>query len=59
MAPTGLGKDGQRQPFIRIGPKSLIAQGENLRQLQGLAARIPFDDRRNNQASIDDLDLGG
>lgn len=57
-APTTLGQGAQRQPYIRVGSRSIIAQGENLRQLQELTARVPFDDRVNNQATIQDLDLG-
>jgi len=57
-APTTLGNRAQRQCYIRIGSQSIVARGENLRRLQELAARIPFDDRINNQASLNDLDLG-
>lgn len=56
-APTTLGGKSQRQPYIRIGSESIIAKGENQRQLTELTARIPFDDRINNQASINDFDL--
>ena len=48
----------QRNAYIRIGSQTLIAKGENLRQLHELAARIPFDDRVNHQAAIHDLNLG-
>ena len=54
---TTLGKGGQRQPYVRIGSRSVIARGETLRQLQELTARIPFDDRLNNLATIKDFDL--
>ncbi|CAH8289102.1 ATP-dependent DNA helicase RecG [Mariniflexile fucanivorans] len=57
-APSGLGKGAQRQHYIRVGSRSIVAQGDNLRRLQELAARIPFDDRINNQATIQDFDLG-
>jgi len=57
-APFTLGKNAQRRPFIRIGSSSIIAKGDNLRRLQELTARIPFDDRVNNQATLRDLDLG-
>lgn len=57
-APENLGKGVRRFAYIRVTSNSVKAQGENLRRLQELAARIPFDDRVNNQASIDDLDLG-
>ncbi len=57
-APTTLGNGAQRQAYVRVGSRSIIAQGENLRRLQELTARIPFDDRVNNQATIQDFDLG-
>ena len=55
---TTLGNGAQRQPYVRIGSRSMIARGETLRKLQELTARIPFDDRVNNQAALDHLDLG-
>lgn len=57
-APSTLGSGGTREAFIRVGSNSVIARGEALRRLQELTARIPFDDRLNNQAIIADLDLG-
>lgn len=57
-APTTQGKGAQRAHYVRVGSRSVVAQGEQLRQLQGLAARIPFDDRVNQRATIHDLDLG-
>ncbi|MBN2660421.1 MAG: putative DNA binding domain-containing protein, partial [Tannerellaceae bacterium] len=57
-APETLGKGANYFPFIRVTSNSIKAQGENLRRLQELAARIPFDDRVNNQASLENLDLG-
>ena len=57
-APATLGKGAQRQSYIRLTSNSLIARGENLRRLQELTARIPFDDRVNNRAVLNDLDLG-
>jgi len=56
--PTSLGTAATREPYVRIGSNSVIARGETLRQLQELTARIPFDDRINQQADIHDLDLG-
>lgn len=55
---TTLGDGGQRQAYVRIGSRSIIARNENLRKLQELTARVPFDDRINNQATIGNLDLG-
>ncbi|MCL2073968.1 MAG: hypothetical protein FWH18_08610 [Marinilabiliaceae bacterium] len=57
-APTTLGKQAQRQFYIRIGSSTGIAKNETLRNLYELAARVPFDDRVNQKASIDDFDLG-
>lgn len=57
-APSTLGNRAQRQSYVRVGARSIAAQGEQLRQLQELTARIPFDDRINNRASIADFDLG-
>ena len=57
-APSTQGAGAQRYSYIRVGSRSIIARGDNLRRLQELAARIPFDDRVNNQATIDDFDLG-
>jgi ATP-dependent DNA helicase RecG len=59
-APEGLGERGLKNRFqyIRSGSRSIKAQGEDLRKLQELTARIPFDDRINQQSSLDDLDLG-
>ncbi len=58
-APESSGKGRQqRHHYIRSGSKTIKAQGEKLRHLQELAARIPFDDRINQEATLDDLDLG-
>ncbi|MDI5886479.1 ATP-binding protein [Flavobacterium yafengii] len=58
MAPITQGKGAQRYPYIRYGSRSIVAKDDNLRRLQELTARIPFDDRINGKATIDDLDLG-
>ncbi len=59
-APEGVGERGLQKRFnyIRIGSRTIKAQGEELRRLQELAARIPYDDRQNNQAQLNDLNLG-
>ena len=57
-APSTLGANGQRYHYIRVGSHSIRAKGDYLRQLLELTARIPFDDRINNRATIQDLDLG-
>jgi len=58
-APDSLGKEGGRlNSYVRLGAASVIAKGDTLRRLQELTARIPFDDRMNNQATIEDFNLG-
>ena len=59
-APEGLGEKGlaRRFHYIRSGSRSIKAQGEQLRRLQELTARVPFDDRISQQSSINDLSLG-
>lgn len=59
-SPEGLGERGLQNRFnyIRSGSRTIKAHGENLRRLQELSARIPFDDRINQQANLDDLNLG-
>lgn len=59
-APEGLGKKGskQRYSYIRRSSNTVKAKGESLRKLQELAARIPFDDRINHEAELNDLNLG-
>lgn len=41
--------------FVRQGPETVEAKGHLLTQLLELAAKIPFDDRRNHSARIEDL----
>jgi len=57
-APSTQGKKAQRYPYIRFGSRSIIAKDDNLKRLQELTARIPFDDRIHQQAQVNDLDLG-
>ncbi|CAN5828337.1 helix-turn-helix domain-containing protein [soil metagenome] len=57
-APVSLSeRQSRREHYIRQGSRSIIAQSENLRRLQDLTARIPFDDRINRAASLKDLSL--
>lgn len=59
-APEGLGERGlqNRFSYIRSGSRSIRAQGVNLRRLQELTARIPYDDRINQKADLNDINLG-
>lgn len=56
--PSTLGDDGRRQYYIRSGSRSIIAKGGLQTRLLELAAKVPFDDRINQQADLNDLDLG-
>jgi ATP-dependent DNA helicase RecG len=56
-APSTLGEKSQRQYYVRVGSNSIVAKDENLNRMFELAARVPFDDRINRQATIDDFDL--
>lgn len=48
-------KGSQRYYYIRQGSETVQARGEFLRQLMESAAKIPFDDRRNQGSSIEDI----
>ncbi len=56
--PSTLGNDARRQYYIRTGSRSIVAQGANHARLIELTAKVPFDDRINQQAQLNDLDLG-
>ena len=43
--------------YIRKHSSTVRARGEDERELLGLAARVPFDDRYHRNASLDDLSL--
>lgn len=58
QAPKTLGNGSAYHYYIRVGSNSIQAEGDYLRQLLEQTARIPFDDRVNNRAALDDLDLG-
>ncbi len=54
-SPTSFGKKAQRASYVRRGSSSVKANEEEIRQLNELTAKIPFDDRMNHNASLDDL----
>ncbi len=56
--PSTLGDDARRQYYIRSGSRTIIAQGSNQTRLIELTAKVPFDDRINQQAKINHLELG-
>jgi len=56
--PSTLGNDARRQYYIRSGSRSIVAQGHNQTRLIELTAKVPFDDRINQEAMSNDLELG-
>jgi ATP-dependent DNA helicase RecG len=56
--PSHHGANAKRQFYIRQGSVTKVAQGADLQRLMQLTSRIPFDDRVNELARIEDLDLG-
>ncbi len=56
--PSTLGSDGRRQYYVRAGSSSIVAKGDLQTRLIELAAKVPFDDRINQEATLNDLDLG-
>jgi ATP-dependent DNA helicase RecG len=56
--PSTMGNDARRQHYIRIGSRSIVARGDNLTRLLELTAKVPFDDRINQEAQVNNLDLG-
>lgn len=50
------GPKGPRVPFVRVGPETVRADREPLRTaLYQQTARVPYDDRRAADATVDDL----
>ncbi|HEX22398.1 MAG TPA: transcriptional regulator, partial [Chromatiales bacterium] len=58
-APVSLAR-GEREfaYYIRKGSVTVRAKGGDETELLSLAATVPFDDRMNQRAALDDLDLG-
>lgn len=57
-APEDQGNKTGRAHYIRVGSVTKKAKGEGLRQLQEVAARVPYDDRLYMKAGVEILDLG-
>jgi ATP-dependent DNA helicase RecG len=56
QAPEDVTRQGSSlKYYIRQGPQSVEAKGEFLHQLMEAAAKIPFDDRKNLSARLEDL----
>ena len=45
----------RRAFYVRQGPETVKARGDLLRQLLERTAKVPFDDRRNGEARIEDV----
>ena len=56
--PSTQGDDGRRQYYIRSGSSTILATGNNQVRLLELSAKVPFDDRINQTAQLNDLELG-
>lgn len=56
-APISLGKKKEYAYYIRRFSKTVKARGDEERELLSMTASIPFDDRINHNASIDDLNF--
>ncbi len=56
-APATVGQRSQLVPWVRRFSSTKKANREEERQLLELAAKVPFDDRINHQAELDDLKL--
>lgn len=56
-APATLGKDKEYKYYIRKASTTVIAKNEELKELLALTATIPFDDRINHHATLEDFKL--
>lgn len=56
-APRSLSKKNDYQYFIRKGSSTALAKNDELKELLSLTSTVPFDDRINHQASLEDIKL--
>lgn len=56
-SPISLGKKNDYAYYIRRFSKTVKAKGDEERELLSMTASLPFDDRINHNASIDDLNF--
>jgi ATP-dependent DNA helicase RecG len=56
-APIALGERGQKTYYVRRGATSARVNATEERRLLELAAKVPFDDRVNHHAQVEDLSL--
>lgn len=56
-APATLGKDREYKYYIRKLSSTVVAKHDELRELISLTATVPFDDRVNHHAMLEDIKL--
>ncbi len=56
-APSTLGKSSDHKYYIRKFSSTVVAKNDELKELIGLTSVIPFDDRINHHASLEDIKL--
>jgi ATP-dependent DNA helicase RecG len=56
-APVTLGKSSNHKYYIRKLSSTVIAKNDELKELIGLTATVPFDDRINHFAALEDIKL--
>jgi len=57
-APKTFDKGAERRPYVRLGPETVEAKGDIESQLMQLTAKVPFDDRRAQDATVQRLREG-
>ena len=57
-AKVTLGKGKEYAYYIRKNSSSVVAKGSDEQELLSLTATVPFDDRYNQQARVEELDIG-
>lgn len=56
-APATLGKDKEYKYYIRKLSSTVITKNDELKELISLTATVPFDDRINHRATVEDIKL--
>lgn len=56
-APATLGKDKEYKYYIRKASSTVVVKNDELKELLQLTATVPFDDRINHHAKLEDLKL--
>lgn len=56
-APATIGKNSEHKYYIRKLSSTVVAKNDELKELIGLTATVPFDDRINHHAVLEDVKL--